>query len=104
VTPWLALWPLHALGLPTAPCHDSVALAGTLGLQGLAPGAPAWRSAALRLDWHEHNWYSSLTIPSIERALQTRALDHFVASLADAARAAIAAGRWYGRAPCEAQR
>ncbi len=82
IPPFLALWPLHVFGVPTAPCHDSVVLHGTLALRGLAPGAGVWRSSEQRLSWHEHNWYSSLSIPSIERAVQIRAMDHFVASLA----------------------
>lgn len=81
VPPFLALWPLHVLGLPTAPCHDSVVLHGTLSLRGLASGAGSWRSSEQQLSWHEHNWYSSLSIPAIERAVQTRAMDHFVTSL-----------------------
>jgi hypothetical protein len=81
IPPMLALWPLHVFGLPTAPCHDSVALRGALSLRGLAPGAVLWRSSELEYAWHEHNWYSSLSIPAIERAVQTRAMDHFVTSL-----------------------
>ena len=84
IPPFLALWPLHVLGLPTAPCHDSVALHGTLSLRGLAPGAGVWRSPELRLSWDEHNWYSSLSIPSIERAVQVHAMRYFAASLAAA--------------------
>ena len=81
IPPFLALWPLHVFGLPTAPCHDRVELHGTLGLQGLTPGAGGWRSAEQRLSWHEHNWYSSLSIPAIERTVQIHALDHFVTTL-----------------------
>lgn len=81
IPPFLALWPLHVFGLPTAACHDSVALHGTLSLQGLTPGAGGWRSSEQQLSWHEHNWYSSLSIPAIERAFQIRAMDYFVTSL-----------------------
>lgn len=81
IPPFLALWPLHVFGLPTAPCHDSVVLRGTLSLQGLAPGAGSWRFSEQRFSWHEHNWYSSLSIPAIERAVQIRAMDHFVTAL-----------------------
>lgn len=81
IPPLIVLWPLHVLGLPTAPCHDSVELRGTLSLQGLAPGAGGWRSSDQRFSWHEHNWYSALSIPAIERGVQIRAMDHFVASL-----------------------
>ncbi|MHB8835506.1 MAG: hypothetical protein ACYC9Y_07345 [Candidatus Methylomirabilia bacterium] len=86
VPPFIALWPLHVLGLPTAPCHDSVVLHGTLSLQGLEAGAGGWRSSEQKYSWHEHNWYSSLSIPAIERAVQTRAMDHFVTSLVAALR------------------
>ena len=86
IPPLLALWPLHVVGLPTAPCHDSVGLHVILSLQGLAPGASRWRSSEQELSWHEHNWYSSLTIPAIERRVQIHALDHFVAALAGSLR------------------
>ena len=86
VTPYIVLWPFHVFGLPTAPCHDSVALDGTLSLRGLVPGAGAWRSSEQRLSWHEHNRYSSLSIPAIERAVQIHAMDHFVTSLVAAVR------------------
>lgn len=86
IPPFILLWPLHVLGMPTAPCHDSVVLHGTLEMQGLAPGAGGWRSPELRLSWHQLNWYSSLTIPAIEREVQIRAMDHFVTSLAAALR------------------
>ena len=86
IPPFILLWPLHVIGLPTAPCHDSVVLHGTLVIQGLAPGAGGWRSSEQRLSWHQQNWYSSLTIPAIEREVQIRAMDHFVTSLVAALR------------------
>jgi len=93
IPPFLVLWPLHVLGLPTAPCHDSVALHGTLSFQGLAPGAGSWRSSEQQLSWHEHNWYSSLTIPAIERAVQTHAMDHFVTSIVATVRRELSPAR-----------
>jgi hypothetical protein len=87
-TPLIVLWPLHVLGLPTAPCHDSAGLDAELRLTPLAAGAEPWRSGTVRFAWHEHNWYSSLTVPRIERSLQTHAMDHFVTSLVDTLRTA----------------
>lgn len=81
IPPFIVLWPLHFLGLPTAPSHDSVALHGSFSIRGLAPGAGGWLSAAQRYSWHEHTWYSVLSIPANERAVQTRAMDHFVTSI-----------------------
>ena len=80
--PFILLWPLHLLGLPVAPSHDSVALDVTLSLRGVSPGTGAWRAAEQRLSWHERAWYSVLNIPANERAVQTHALDHFVTALA----------------------
>jgi hypothetical protein len=82
IPPFILLWPLHFLGLPTAPSHDSVALDGSFSLQGLAPGAGCWRSPEQRYAWHEHAWYSVQSIPANERAVQTHALDQFVAAIA----------------------
>lgn len=81
IPPFIALWPLHFLGLPTAPSRDSVALHATLDVRGLSPGAGSWRSGEQRLSWHGHNWYSVLSIPANERAVQTRAMDYFVTSI-----------------------
>jgi hypothetical protein len=91
IPPLIVVWPLHFLGLPTGPSHDSVGLRGSVTLQGLAPGAAAWHSPELRLAWDEHVWYSVLTIPANERRLQTRALDHFVAAIAAAVAGEVAA-------------
>lgn len=93
IPPLLVLWPLHVFGLPTAPCHDSVVLHGSIGLQLLTPGAGVWRSSEQQLSWHEHNWYSSLSIPAIERAVQIRAMDHFVSSLAAIVRGELSPAR-----------
>lgn len=82
VPPFIVLWPLHFIGLPAAPSRDSVVLHATLGLRGLAPGAGGWRSTEQRLSWRERNWYAVQRIPAIERAVQTHAMDHFVAALA----------------------
>ena len=81
IPPFIVLWPLHFFGLPTAPSHDSVELHGTFSIQGLAPGAGFWSSPEQRYSWHEHTWYSVLSIPANERAVQTHAMDHFVTSL-----------------------
>lgn len=93
IPPFIALWPLHFLGLPTAPSHDSVGLRGALAIRGLADGAVAWRSPELRLSWDDHVWYSVLNIPANERRLQTRAMDHFVSTLAAVVRDEMEAGR-----------
>lgn len=90
--PLLALWPLHVFGLPTAPCHDSAGLDAEVRLTRLDAGAETWRSGAVRFAWHEHNWYSSLSIPRIERSMQTHAMDHFVTSLVETLRAAPSLG------------
>lgn len=81
IPPFILLWPLHFFGLPTGPSHDSVALHGSFSLRGLAAGAGSWRSSEQRYSWHEHTWYSVQSIPANERALQTRAMDHFVTSI-----------------------
>jgi hypothetical protein len=81
VPPLLALWPLHFIGLPTAPCHDSAVLHGSIGIQALPPGSGSWRSAEQQLSWHKHNMYSFQSIPAVERAVQINAMDYFVASL-----------------------
>ncbi len=86
IPPFILLWPLHFIGLPTAPSHDSVALEGSFSLQGLAPGAGGWRSSEQRYAWHEHVWYSVQRIPANERAVQTHALDHFVTAIVAAVR------------------
>ena len=93
VPPFIALWPLHFLGFPTGPSHDSVALHGTFSLQGLAPGAGCWRSPEQRYSWHEHTWYSVLSIPANERAVQIGAMDHFVTSIVAAVRGELSPAR-----------
>jgi hypothetical protein len=89
IPPMIVVWPLHVFGLPTAPCRDSVALHGSLSLTGLGPGAGGWRSSELKLSWNEHNWYSSLTIPAIERKIQIHAMDSFVTSMVAALRSEL---------------
>jgi len=82
IPPFIVLWPLHALGLPTAPCHDRVELHVSLRIQGLAPGAGGWSFPEQPLSWHGHDWYSAQSIPAVERSVQIRAMDYFVTSLA----------------------
>jgi len=89
IPPLIVVWPLHFLGVPSAPSHDSVGMSGALSLQGLASGVAGWRSPELRLSWDEHVWYSVFTIPANERRLQTNALDQFVAALAGTVCSAI---------------
>jgi hypothetical protein len=99
IPPFILLWPLHFLGLPTAPSHDSVALHGTFSLRGLAPGAGYWRSPEQRYHWDEHVWYSVQSIPANERAVQTHALDHFVTSIAAALQSELPPARIEGLFP-----
>jgi len=78
-------------------------LHGSVGLQLLGPAAEGWRSAEQQLAWDEHNWYSSLSIPVIERAVQTRALDHFVTALVAAVQRELIPARLDALLPRPAQ-